>query len=462
MSADPPIVKRPSRALTVLGAVVAALLGALLFVVGANEYLFPSWGRYVALGAGVAIGLTLRLVRRGAGHEFAWALLTLFLYNAHLSLGGYTYLGWVAPVLFILLAAIPYPLFRRRTCLWRILAGLNAAFFVGLVLLMVYRDFSFVDERAQCRAEADKAPSFVRELGGPTHPYDFAGNPKDAVAGVAYGYENEFYLIDRDQPTLRRGGTLDARIQRLTPHPQQREFFVPLWAQWGTDERMFVMDMDAGTKVREIAVPGCRNLFDVEFYGGRLYALCEVSHSLHEFDEAPPHQARRSLVLPGMDSYDMAIDATRGVAFVSDWFSPWLTVVDLASMTVREKKWIGFSSFEVKLGPDDNLYVAQMFLRRVLVLNAKTLARIDTIDAGYGPRDLEFDLDRGLLLIGNYFDGTIDYVRLADRKRIGRVFVGRPLRGLWYDADYDRLYAACGCGVKFAKTGDVFEGQVQR
>ncbi len=462
MTHPQPEPKRPSRVLTVIGAVLAALLGALLFYVGANEYLFPAWGRYVALGVGLAIALAIRLRTRRSGHEVAWVLLALFVYNAHLSLGGYTFLGWYAPVAFVAPVVGAWLFLRRRTVLWRILAGLNIAFFVGLILLMVHRDFTFVDEAEKCRGEKRALPHFVHVVDGPRHPYDFGGYQEDETIGVAFGYESKFFRLRHEGPRLVEGGEVDARIQRVTPHPLRREFYVPVWAQWGADERILVMDMDTGAKIGEVPVPGCRNLFEIEFFHDRLYALCEVSHSLHELEAAPPFTPLRTLKLPGMDSYDFAIDLNAGRAYVTDWLSPWLVEVDLRSMAVVRKKWIGFSSFGVNIGPDGRLYVAQMFLRRVNVLDVLTLETRQTLRAGYGPRDLDFDPQRGLLFVGNYFDGTVDVFETASGRRVTRFFAGKPLRGLWFDRQRERLYLACGCGVRWAELAEIMAVSTSR
>jgi len=100
--------------------------------------------------------------------------------------------------------------------------------------------------------------------------------------------------------------------------------------------------------------------------------------------------------------------------------------------------------------------VAQPLSRRVRVIDARRMEIVRTIRAGYGPRDLAFDPRRRVLFIGNYFDGTLDIVRLADGQRLRRFFVGDLLRGLWLDESRDRLLAAVGCGVRVIDLPAVF------
>jgi hypothetical protein len=441
--------KRPATWVTIAGGVLGVLLAILLFVLGRNEYLFPAWGRYVAAGAGVACGLALRLIRRRSGHEIACAVFALFLYNLHMSLGGYTYLGWWAVPCFPTLAAAVYVAFPRRDRWWRVLAALNAAGFVGLVLLMFYRQYDFRNEAAACADEARRLPPAVKAIDSPYHPYDFGGLPGDRRLGVGFGQLHRFLVLDTETMRLVDGGPAPRGIQRVTPFPDARWFALPPWGQWGENERLVVADMDTGRAVTHIPVPGCRNLFDAEFAGDRLYALCEVSHTLHELSAAPPFAPLRTLRLPAMDAYDFALDRARRRAYVTDWFSPYLLEVDLDAMQVARRKWIGFSSFGAAIGPDGLVYVAQMFLRRVQAIEPSSLEIVRTIRAGYGPRDLDFDPERRLLLIGNYYDGTVDVVSLADGRRLNRVFVGTLLRGLWFDPGRDRLYVAAGCGVNW-------------
>jgi len=455
--------KKPSKWLTILGIIIAVPIGLFLFYFSQNEYVFAQWGRYVALGLGLALGLAYLLVRKKSAHVFAWILATLSLYNFPVSIGGFVYLHYWALLLAVILILLPVFVFRRRTLTWRILTGVTLYTLVGFVLLMISRNYYFLDEKARCAGESRKLPSFVQNVAPqPLHPYDFGGESGSRIIGVAYGMQKDAYLFDLDRLRLIKGSRIDTGAQRITPVPDKPMLAAPAWGHWGELSRktnqpprdpIYFIEAQTGRPTGLAQVPKCRNIFEVEFAADRMYALCEVSHSFHEMSAEPPYQALRSLTLPGMDSYDFALDRSRGKAYITDWFSPALLEVDLAGMKVSRWKWIGWSSFGVAFGPDGYLYVAQPFSRRVRVIDTgKSEMRIvRTIQAGYGPRDLEFDSGRQTLFIGNYFDGTVDLVRLGDGRRLLRIYVGDLVRGLWFDAPTNRLLAATACGIKMVE-----------
>jgi len=441
--------KSPRRWITVLGAGLALPVILLLIYIGGNEYLFPQWGRFIAIFLALSFSMSFRFLSGRSGHEVTAVLLVSAIYNLHMSLGGYAYLGWWGIPAFLVFPLVFWLLFRRRTRLWRIMAGFALAILAGLVMVTVFRTDASGRFAAQCEGQRAQVPEFVMDLpGGAFHPYDFGGVPSAPSIGVGYGLGEEFFLIRPEENRLVRAGSFSTGIQRVAVDAAGARFALPAWGHWGKDERVYLVDAFDGRLLREIAVPECKNCFEAEFRGDNLYVLCEVSHSLHKLSLEEPFQPTVSLVLPGMNAYDFAVDAQGRLAYVTDWLSPWLTVVNLERMEVESRKWVGFSSFGVALGPDGLLYVAQMFLRRVRVLDPLDLSIIRTIHAGYGPRDLAFDSGRNWLLIGNYFAGTLEVAALDTGERLGRIFVGELLRGLYVDSSRDRLYLACGCGVR--------------
>jgi len=444
--------KKPSRAVTVLGSLLAAPFILLLFAVGENEYLAAEWGRYVALGAALFVALTYRMLTRRSGHEVAWVAFALALYNAHMSLGGYLYLGWKAIPATLAPVALVYLVFRRRTRWWRVMTGVTIVGLVGLVLVMMNRDFTFLNKKRMCTAENRAVGELVYTVvPNPLHPYDFGGVSGEETIGVGYGFLRQSYLLRLDNMTLIKGDPINDGVQRVTPHPSRPLLAAPAWGHWGDNESVYLIDRNTGRVETQVFVPGCRNAFEVAFAGDFMYVLCEVSHSLHELIAAPPYEQERLLKLPGANSYDLAIDHERMLAYITDWLSPYLLEVDLREMRVVRKLWIGWSAFGIEFGPDNLLYIAQPLHGRVRVVDGRAMRVVRSIDAGYGPRDLDFEARRGLLFIANYFDGTIDAVKLADGTRLARLQVGRLPRGIWVDQSRDRLLIACGCGIRLVE-----------
>jgi len=439
----------PSSAVTLAGIVLAVPTGMLWFALGRNEYVFPAWGRYLAVAAAVLVWAGVRVAGKRPAHLPSWVLVALGIYNLHLAAAGYLYLSLWAPLPALAIAAGVCLAFRRRDRLWRALNALHLVLLAGIVLFMMHNQYYFLDESQRCADETARLPSAVQAIvGSPLHPYDLGGARGAAQVGVAFGKTSHVYLLRLSDLTVHRGGEIQTGVQRVTPHPRQPLLAMPAWAHWGQDESVYLVDARTGDVHRRVPVPGCRNAFEVEFLDDRMYVLCEVSHSLHELSAEPPYEQRRMLVLPGMNSYDLAIDHATRRAYVSDWLSPYLTEVDLTAFTLLRRQWIGWVSFGVALGPDGMLYVAQPLHRRVQVIDVHGMTTVRSIAAGYGARDLTFDARRGLLLVGNYFDGTLDIVRLADGAGLQRVFVGDLLRGLWLDEAGDRLLMAVGCGVR--------------
>lgn len=450
--------KRPARLVTVIGILLAALGCMFLWFIGQNEYVFPSWGRFAAVGLGAVVGLSFRLRRKRSGHTVAWITFVLGLYNWHMILAGYLYLGFWAILVFPAVGAATVPVFRRRTIMWRLLAAGILVVFVGAGLFLRFNTMLLVDKKQFCSREAVRLPGCVATIAAqPLHPYDFGGVPGAGKVGVGYGFEEKIYMLDLASNRLERGASIPTGVQRVTPHPNGQLLALPPWGHWGEGENVNLVDAQTGQLYAKAPVPDCSNMFEIAFAGERMYVLCESSHSLHELSAESPFGHLRSLELPGMDSYDLAIDAAGEKAYVTDWLSPNLAVVDLAAMRVTGKLRIGWSSFGVAFGPDGNLYVSQPLLRRVLVVDVNELRIIRTIKAGYGPRDLAFDSTRDLLFIANYFDGTVDMVRMRDGSRLRRIFVGSLARGLWFDSERDRLLAAAGCGIREVRLSLLFD-----
>ena len=126
---------------------------------------------------------------------------------------------------------------------------------------------------------------------------------------------------------LVRGDEVNDGIQRVTPHPNEPLLAMPAWGHWGVEETIYLVDEETGMVRDRVLVPGCRNAFEVEFVADRMYVLCESSHSLHELAIDSPYRELHSLELPGMDSYDMAVDRKKKLAYVTDWLSPYLVEV---------------------------------------------------------------------------------------------------------------------------------------
>lgn len=103
---------------------------------------------------------------------------------------------------------------------------------------------------------------------------------------------------------------------------------------------------------------------------------------------------------------------------------------------------IGRLYFNLALDPmNELLFVSSMFGRQLAVLDANTLEEVAVFRVKRGNRYLQFDRRRGLLYVGNFFQGSITAFRFADQEleKVWSLDVGRRVRYLTLDERGDRL-----------------------
>jgi len=434
--------------LATLAGIILSLPPALLFVwLGQNRWSFAPYWLYVFLGLGVAAALLDRLRGRPPHHEATWVVFFLALHASLHCASGYAYLGGWALAVFLYFPAAIYYLFPSRTRCWRILAGVIAALTAGFAMNLMFRQSLLIDEAYYCERQRRSLPEFVQVINGPTQCFDLAGASGRAKAAAGFSSVAAPYLLDLETMILHEGERLSHGIRSVTPHPSRDEFALVTWENYGR-RRHVVMADAAGAIIGEAQAPDCRKPAKVAFHRDRMLLLCEESHSLHVFPATPPYEEQTSLVLPGRRSHDLALDAAQDRAYVTDYGAAQLVEVDLAAWRIRRTMNVGWSTFGIIRDARGLLYLAQPMKRRVLLVEPDSLTVADSFSTGYGPRALAFDDRRGVLLVGNYFSGTVEAFS-ADGRRLTNFYAGRLLRGLWLDARRDRLFLATGCGVRW-------------
>ncbi|MBZ0272843.1 YncE family protein [bacterium] len=437
----------------------AAPLVFVFYGLAQNEYLFvPAAAKAGALAV-IAAGIAWRVIRRERAHTPFWLAAFLAAYDLPMWLGGYSFLGLVA--VFPMAVAAVLAFFAWRNAHFARRAGLAVILVaaVGLFFLQFYREIAFDESLDRCAREAASLDPAVRVFDEARHPYDFAfaAVPGDDESGArrliaaAYGMEEIVrWFTDDSPPALAATTRIDAEgeVQRLTPNDAGDAFFAPPWGRRGDDEAILVLDANDRTVTRTIPVPICRNVFEtlLDPATGRLFALCEVSHTLVALDPARGGFVG-SVDVPGRDAYDLAFDVARRRILVTDYWSPNVVVVDADRLTVTHEVRVGWSSFGA-IWHADRFYVARPLASEVVEIDADRLVVTRRFDAGYGVRDLAVDAARGVLYAGNYFDGTVDAIRLATGERIKRAAAGMLVRGVEYDPRADRLLVAAGCGAR--------------
>ncbi|MCZ7582542.1 MAG: hypothetical protein M5R36_03965 [Deltaproteobacteria bacterium] len=448
----------------ILRSAAALPVVALLLTLAGNEYFFAPWMSITGCAAIIAAGLVFRARTQKRASIPFWLIVFLSAYNFPLAAGGYVFLKYwsfaVAPLCF----GVGWFVYFKAHAVKRMGFGVVLASLFRHFLLHFQRHLDFDASLGRCAAEREKLPASVRVIDETRHPYDFAMVTPEAgprLLAAAYGWTGRLRFWDAESETFVREAKIatEGEIQRLTPSEDGAVLYVPPWSRREDEETILVFDVASGGVVSELTVPHCRNLFDIVIGNapGELFALCETSHTLVRLTTLGDFD--KHVRLPGRDAYDVALNGRFHRLFTTDYWSPYVTVVRAGKLTVERTIRVGWSTFGA-LSSGDRVFVARPLASEVVEIDAKSLEVARRFDVGYGVRDLEIDAKRDVLFAGNYFDGTLDAVDLGSGERLSRVFVGKLLRGLYFDAETDCVYAATGCGIK-AVGGATLRGAVE-
>ncbi len=442
--------------------VAAAPLLLLLWGLGHNEYLFgPGYVDLVALAV-IAGGVAWRLRFKKSAHTVLWLFVALCVYNAAISIGGFVFRPWLSVVSVCVCAAIAFGLWRKKHIAIRVGWFVVLASFTGFFLLHFFREIDFDERFGRCRNEETRLDPVVRVIDRVKHPYDFVLYEPPAIDDLTGDALRPWVVgaVGVDTFTLRWFDPDAAAFVRLTPlsgwqkvqrlalsHDGRLVYGAP-WGNRGQREFVLAVDPRDPKDVSKIPVENCRNVYELmtDPATGRLWVLCETSHNLVALDGRSYEQLAQA-ELPGLDAYDIALDPDRRRLFVTDYWSPTVTVLDADTLAFVDSIRVGWSSFGAAVWRD-RLYVARPLASEVVEIDLASLKVLREIPVGYGVRDLEIDARRAVLYAGNYFDGTVDAIDIASGNRLKRAIVGQLVRGLMFDSARDRLWIATGCGTK--------------
>lgn len=432
-----------------------------LFALAHNEYLFGPKVVDAVLAAVAVAGLLWRVVRKTRAHTPFWMVFVLYAYNVPIWLGGFLFVPVTAALLLPPSLGLGWLILRKHPRPFFVALGLMIWWTTGFVFLHTERHLDLDERLGRCASEEARLDPAARVIDREKHPYDFLHYVPPAAPGSdeperdewivgAYGLSGMLRWFEPESSRWVRNTPLSGwqKIQRLAVSHDGRYVLGAPWGNRGQREFVLAVDPANTSEVSKIPVEDCRNVYElfVDPSDGRIVVLCEVSHSLTALD-ARTYAPLGSVVVPGRDSYDVAFDPERRRLFVTDYWSPDVSVVDLDTFALTDTIRVGWSSMGAVVYRD-RLYVARPLAAQVVEIDLSTLRVTRRMSAGYGARDLEIDARRGLLYVGNYFAGTLDALDLSTGERAGRAFVGRLLRGLMLDTARDRLYLATGCGAK--------------
>ncbi|MDP6943985.1 MAG: hypothetical protein QF464_07535, partial [Myxococcota bacterium] len=94
------------------------------------------------------------------------------------------------------------------------------------------------------------------------------------------------------------------------------------------------------------------------------------------------------------------------------------------------------------------LFLADLLLNRVSVIDRHTLTETRHIALDYTPRPVILDESRDLLMVGDWFAGEVHFYRMSTLEPLPfRVPVGPYLRNFAFDPSRGLLFTASKCGV---------------
>ncbi|MDP8257462.1 MAG: hypothetical protein P9M14_17085 [Candidatus Alcyoniella australis] len=185
-------------------------------------------------------------------------------------------------------------------------------------------------------------------------------------------------------------------------------------------------------QTRQIPIEGCDMPVSAQFdrKTRELVVVCEHSCSVHLLD--PQQGVQRHHWNVGCLPDSVAVDSVRRRAYVSaEVMTVFLTMLQLDGQRDAQRRYAGLVNWDVKVDETTGrIFVARGIQGEVAVFDSE-LRLLKLIRVGSGPRDMEIDQQRRLLLVGNYFSGTLSLIDIDRLELVLHGAVGK--RGVAQD-----------------------------
>jgi serine/threonine protein kinase, bacterial len=136
-----------------------------------------------------------------------------------------------------------------------------------------------------------------------------------------------------------------------------------------------------------------------------------------------PAPQRAAVIAVGSNPIAIAVDSTTGTAYVTNGGDSSLSIVDVASATVRSTVKVGKSPAGVAVDPQRHVaYVVNNGDNSVSVIDTDNATVVDTIVVGGNPWDIAIDGDTGVVFVANQDDGTLSVIE--NRAVVSTIKVG--------------------------------------
>ena len=189
--------------------------------------------------------------------------------------------------------------------------------------------------------------------------------------------------------------------------------------------------------------------------GGREFSVVSIDHVLVFYNYSDFRELYRTVLIPSLSQ-----KISEGLSLLHVWHTPgtpffYLSSVGpmLAEYNMETKKMrlakVVFGGGDLVAVPESQtIYQTDILSGSLNVVDAKSMTLKKRIRLGYTPRAVQADFGRDIVMVGDWFRGTINLYRASTLNRIvPPVPVGSYLRDFDYDAERGLLFSASKCGV---------------
>lgn len=252
---------------------------------------------------------------------------------------------------------------------------------------------------------------------------------------------------------------LRGSTQRLVFNPEKKEIYTTDWR--ARDQGAVAVFRTEPLRLeRIIAEPKCPAIsLQLDHKTRQLIVLCESGRRLVWFDY-DTWRKQGELWFPLMTQpHAVRLDPLRRRIYVcTGAMSHFLYEINADSHRILRCTNIGFATLGMEIDPlTRRAYLAKPLRNEVLIVDLEKMKIAGAMKTQNGPRDMEIDVGRKLLYVGNYVAGTVQAFDLSTRRVVSTWRVAKQVRGVYHSPDLNRHFAATACGVAELKDNPVLK-----
>jgi len=288
-------------------------------------------------------------------------------------------------------------------------------------------------------------------------PNDVEVSP-DGSTAVAISFKHPtLTVLDTETVTIIQENELDFAFSGIAFNAAGDRFWI---GGGGTQSVLeYAVSAGAATLVREIPVQGYPAGLALGPDGNTLFVCCNMSHRLAEIDLATGLENR--FWLTGVYPYDVKLLPRRNKAFVSNWGSSSVTVINWLEDRVVKEIGVGHGPEEMAISPEDErLYVACSDTDSVDVIDTETDEFVESFNLhdpseptlGAMPNGMDISADGQTLYVTSAGYNCITVLDASSGEIEGRIPTGWYPTGIALDGQDERIYVTSGKGFGSAWT----------